>query len=71
MIPAALSQAKSDPRLPAVARVLLWCREQDTAVAPKCDAAAHALQIPRRTAARAIATLVTCGVLHRETRRAA
>lgn len=65
MIPAALSQAKADPRLPATARILLWCAERDTNQAPKCDAAAHECQMPRSTAAAAIRVLVTCGYLQR------
>jgi DNA-binding IclR family transcriptional regulator len=37
----------------------------NTAVAPKCDAAAHELQIPRSTAADAIRDLVRGGYLER------
>lgn len=65
MIPSQLSGAKSDPRLPAVARVLLWCVERETAVAPSAGVTARVLQMPRRTAARAIATLVAVGTLTR------
>ena len=66
MIPAALSQAKSDPRIPAVARVLLWCMELQTSVAPKIDAVAHECRLPRTTAARSVRMLVACGYLTRD-----
>ena len=65
MIPSALSQAKADPRLPAVARVLLWCIEQDTGVAPSAGVAARVLHMPRSTAAHAIGILVATGTLTR------
>jgi DNA-binding IclR family transcriptional regulator len=65
VIPFALSQAKADPRFDARTRVLLWCVATNTAVAPKCDAAAHELQIPRSTAADAIRDLVRGGYLER------
>lgn len=65
MIPSHLPDAKSDPRLPAVARVLLWCAERDTTVAPSAGVTARVLRMPRSTAKRAIATLVAVGTLTR------
>lgn len=64
-IPASLSQAKADPRLPAAARIVLWCAERETDEAPSAGVAARVLKMPRRTAAHAIAALVTCGALKR------
>lgn len=60
-----LEKAKNDPRLPATTRLMAWCQLEGTNRAPKCDAAAHELHIPRSTAADAIRVLVTCGVMHR------
>ena len=65
MIPSSLSLAKSDPRLPAVARVMLWCAERESAVAPSAGVTARVLGMPRSTARDAIRVLVTCGALRR------
>lgn len=65
MIPSSLSLAKSDPEMPAVARVLLWCAEQETIEAPSAGVTSRVLHIPRSTAAHAISQLVAGGYLRR------
>ncbi len=60
-----LEQVKADARLPAVARMIAWCTLDRMDQAPKVDAAAHELHVPRSTAARAIAALVATGHLRR------
>lgn len=60
-----LEKQKAAEELPATQRIAAWCQLEGTDQAPKCDAAAHELSIPRSTAADAIRVLVTCGVLHR------
>lgn len=60
-MPSAFSTAKSDPRLPAVARVLALCVEQDLTRPPSGGVVARLCRMPRRTAQEAVKRLVDTG----------